>query len=142
MQSLPCGPCFVVGSGGCGWPCHCFKFPGFITKERRNSSTELPTSSECTGTDFRPAPTRIFTFRAHWYRPLCYKHQSISQLQRTRPLTSSSPRSWSCDSATRKVGSVFFRTHAYCDTSPCLAVPALLSVVGFCGQSEYCKVAG
>ena len=25
---------------------------------------------------------------------------------------------------------------------PCLADPASLSVVGFCGQSEYCKVAG
>ena len=116
------------------------RFPGFIMKERRNSSTELPTSSECTGTDFRPAPTRIFTFRAHWYRLLYYKQQSTSQLQRMRPLTSSSPRSWSRDSPTRKVGSAFFRTHAYCDTSPCLADPALLSVVGFCGGSEYCKV--
>ena len=36
-------------------------------------------------------------------------------------------------SPTRKVGSAFFRTHVYCDSSPCFADPALLSVVGFCG---------
>ena len=70
-----------------------------------------------------------------------FKHHSTSQLERTPPLMSSSPRSWSRDSPTRKVGSAFFRTHIYCDTSPCLADLAL-SVVGFCGRSEYCKVAG
>ena len=32
---------------------------------------------------------------------------------------------------TRKVGSAFFRTHVYCDYSPCFADPALLSVVEF-----------
>ena len=36
-------------------------------------------------------------------------------------------------SPTRKVGSAFFRTHIYCDSSPCFTDPALLSVVGFCG---------
>ena len=35
-------------------------------------------------------------------------------------------------SPTRKVGSVFFRTHVYCDSSSCFADLALLSVVGFC----------
>ena len=35
-------------------------------------------------------------------------------------------------SPTSKVGSAFFRTHVYCDSSPCFADPALLSVVGFC----------
>ena len=81
-----------------------------------------------------------------------FKASADQPAQRTRPLTSS-PRSWSrgsptksrslsLDSPTRKVGSAFFRTHVYCDSSPCLTDPALLSVVGFCGQSEYCKVAG
>ena len=59
-QSLPCRPGFVVGSGVCGWPGHCFKLPGFITKGRY-SSTELPTSSE---------------------------YSKERQLKRTRPLTS------------------------------------------------------
>ena len=36
-------------------------------------------------------------------------------------------------SPTRKVGTVLFRTHIYCDSSPCFADPALLSVVGFSG---------
>ena len=72
-----------------------------------------------------------------------FKHQPTGQLKRTRPLTSY-PVSQSCVLPTnheaghvfsppRKVGSAFFRTHVYCDSSPCFADPALLSVVGFCG---------
>ena len=39
-------------------------------------------------------------------------------------------------SPTRKVGSAFFRTHVYCDPSPCLADPASLSVVGFVDEQN------
>ena len=74
---------------------------------------------------------------------LLLKHQPTGQLKRMRPLTSY-PASQSrvlltnyeaghMFSPTRKVGSAFFRTHVYCDSSPCFADPALLLVVGFCG---------
>ena len=39
-------------------------------------------------------------------------------------------------SLTRKVGSAFFRTHVYCDASPCLADLASLSVVGFVDEQN------
>ena len=108
------------------------QFTGFITKGRKNF---IYTSTERTGPGFS-----------------IFKASADGPAQRTRPLMSS-PRSWSRgsltksrslsrDSPTSKVGRAFFRTHVYCDSSPCLADPALLSVVGFCGQSEYCKVAG
>ena len=71
---------------------------------------------------------------------------SFGITQRTRILTSS-PVSQSrvlpnnheaghVFSPTRKVGSAFFRTHVYCDSSPCLADPALLSVVGFVDEQN------
>ena len=79
---------------------------------------------------------------------LLLKHQPTGQLKRTRPLTSdpasqsrvlpTSHEAGHVFSPTRKVGSAFFRTHVYCDSSPCFADPALLSVVGFVD----CKVAG
>ena len=89
-----------------------------------------------------------------WHRPglhlqsalvqasLLLKHQPTGQLKRTRPLTSypvsqsrvlSNHEAGHVFSPTRKVGSAFFRTHVYCDYSPCFADPAWLSVVGFCG---------
>ena len=83
---------------------------------------------------------------------LLLKHQPTGQLKRTRPLTSS-PRSWSRDSPnrsqswsraspTRKVGSVIFRTHVYCDSSPCFAHLTLLSVVGFLWKVRTLLLAG
>ena len=39
-------------------------------------------------------------------------------------------------SPTRKVGSAFFRTHVFCDSSPCLADPASLSVVGLVDEQN------
>ena len=66
--------------------------------------------------------------------PLLLKHQPAGQLKRTRPLTSypvSQSRSFlptheagHVFAPTRKVGSAFFRTHVYCDYSPCFADPA------------------
>ena len=74
---------------------------------------------------------------------LLLKHQPIGQLKRTRPLTSypvsqsrvlpTNHEAGHVFSPTSKVGSAFFRTHVYCDSSPCFANLALLSVVGFCG---------
>ena len=59
-----------------------FKFPGFITKER-NSSTELPTSS---GTDFRPAPTRI--------SPSEHTSTDLSAISISRPASSKEHNLW------------------------------------------------
>ena len=84
---------------------------------------------------------------------LLLKHQPTGQLKRTRPLTSSSPRSWSHDSPnrsrswsraspTREVGSAFFRTHIYCDSSPGFAHPTLVSVVGFLWTVRMLLLAG
>ena len=96
------------------------QFAGFITKERMN-----------------------FIYRAHWSRLLCFYSISrpASSKNATSDVISSQPiacpsdqsRSRSVFSTTRKVGSAFFRTHVYCDYSPCFADPAWLSVVGFCG---------
>ena len=97
-------------------------------------------------------------FRAHWSRHLCCKALVDRQahVQLTSPsiytegtssfitlcptlvdpaLVSFRPNheAGHVFSPTRKVGSAFFRTHVYCDFSPCFADPALLSVVGFCG---------
>ena len=89
-------------------------------------------------TDFRPA--RNFIYRAHWPRLLCFK--SISRpSQRTRPLTSY-PVSQSrvlpthheaghVFSPTSEVGNAFFQNSRLLYSSPCLADPAWLSVVGF-----------
>ena len=73
---------------------------------------------------------------------LLLKHQPTGQHKRTRPLTSypvsqsrvlpTNHEAGHVFSPTRKVGSEFFRTHVYCDYSPCFADPAWLSVVGFC----------
>ena len=136
--SVPPLRTWLVGSGGCGWPDHCSRFLVLSRKKEIHLQSFLPLQSALVLTsdwhrpEFSPSERTGTDFSA-------IKHQSTSQLRRTRPLTSS-PRSWSCDSLTRKVGSAFFRTHVYCGSSPCLADPALLSVVGFCGQSEYCKV--
>ena len=74
---------------------------------------------------------------------LLLKHQPTGQLKRTRPLMSypvsqsrvlqTNHEAGHVFSPTRKVGSAFFRTHVYCDYSPCFADLAWLSVVGFCG---------
>ena len=84
-------------------------------------------SSERTGPDFS-------AFKASADRPA---------QKRTQPLTSypvsqsrvllTNHEAGHMFSPTRKVGSAFFRTHVYCDYSPCFADPAWLSVVGFCG---------
>ena len=74
---------------------------------------------------------------------LLSKHQPTGYLKRTRPLTPypvsqsrvlpTNHEAGHVFSPTRKVGSAFFRTHVYCDYSPCFADPAWLSVVGFGG---------
>ena len=99
------------------------QFAGFITKERM---IFIYTSTERTGPGFS-------AFKALVDRPV----------QRTRPVTSypvsqsrvlpTNHEAGHVFSPTRKVGSAFFRTHVYCDYSPCFADPAWLSVVGFCG---------
>ena len=68
-----------------------------------------------------------FIYRAHWPRPLTSYPVSQSCVLPT------SHEAGHVFSPTSKVGSAFFRTHVYCDSSPCFADPALLSVVGFCG---------
>ena len=133
-------------------------------------------------TDFRPAPTRIFFFRAHWSR------QPTGQLKRTRPLTSFSTRSWSRDLPTRSrswsrdspniycdssfeflkftsraywyrllcykhqstsqltfnrqfflhIATALFTTYVYCDTSLSLMDPAFVGGSGVCGIAEFC----
>ena len=89
-------PFFFVGSGGYGWPGHCTSF--LVKYHKRSSSTEFPTSSERTGTNFSAAkkasvhqaahvrPTRTFTFRVHWSRLLCCK-ASVHQLARKNSTT-------------------------------------------------------
>ena len=125
-------------------------------------------------TDFRPAPTRIFFFRAHWSR------QPTGQLKRTRPLTSFSTRSWSrdlpnvyCDSSFEflkftsrahwyrllcykhqstsqltfnrqfflHIATALFTTYVYCDTSLSLMDPAFVVGSGVCGIAEFCAFA-
>ena len=96
------------------------QFAGFITKEEGFSSTHLQNAL-------------VQAFKALADRPV----------QRTRPLTSypvsqsrvlpTNHEAGHVFSPTRKVGSAFFRTHIYCDYSPCFTNPAWLSVVGFCG---------
>ena len=124
-QSLPCGPGTCVGSKGSGWPGNWFE----CTAGREEEST-----SDRPGLHLQSALVQA---------SLLLKHQPTGQHKRTRPLTSY-PVSQSCVlptnheaghvfSPTRKVGGAFFRTHLYCDSSPCFADPALLSVVGFCG---------
>ena len=70
-----------------------------------------------------------------------FKALADRPVQRTRPLTSypvsqsrvlpTNHEAGHVFSPTRKVGSAFFRTHIYCDYSPCFVDPAWLSVVGF-----------
>ena len=94
---------------------------------------------------------------------LLLKHQPTGHLKRTQPLTSypvsqsrvlptksrswsrdslNRSRSWSRASPTRKVGSAFFRTRVYFDSSPCFAHPTLLSVVGFLWKVRMLLLAG
>ena len=98
------------------------QFAGFITKERM---IFIYTST---------AGFSAFKALADW------------PVQRTRPLTSypvsqsrvlpTNHEAGHVFSPTRKVGSAFFRTHVYCDSSPCLADPASLSVVGFVDEQN------
>ena len=75
-----------------------------------------------------------------------FKYQPTGQLKRMQPLTSypvsqsrvlpNNHEAGHVFSPTRKVGSAFFRTHVYCDSSPCLADPASLPVVGFVDEQN------
>ena len=100
---------------------------GFITKEihlqhflpLQSSDRHRPglSPSERTGPGFS-------AFKASADRP--------AQKNATSDIISSQPIA--CP--TRKVGSAFFRTHVYFDSSPCFAHPTLLSVVGFFVDSQ------
>ena len=97
------------------------QFTGFIMKEGRNF---IYTSTERTGPSFS-------ALKASAGRPAKRTRPHIQPANRVSFLPN--PEAGHVFSPTRKVGSAFFRTHVYCDYSPCFADLALLSVVGFCG---------
>ena len=124
-QSHPCGPGICVGNKGSGWPGNWLSVQPAEKKNRLQTGQEFHLQS------------------ALVQASLLLKHQPTGQLKRTRPLMSypvsqsrvlpTNHEAGHVFSPTRKVGSAFFRTHVYCDYSPCFANPAWLSVVGFCG---------
>ena len=77
-----------------------------------------------------------------WTVKLPVKHHTknaTSDVVSSQPIACPSEQSRSRSrvfSPTRKVGSAFFRTHVYCDSSPSLADPASLSVVGFVDEQN------
>ena len=82
-------------------------------------------SSECTGPGFS-------AFKASADRP-AQKNATRRHIQSANRVSfRPNHEAGHMFSPTRKVGSVFFRTHV-CDSSPCFVDLALLSVVGFCG---------
>ena len=120
-----------------------FYVTGFITKERRNSSTERtgPGFTAFKASADRPAKKNA-TSDVISNQPIKTGHVFSPTRDEADHVFTDQARSCSRNSPTRKVGSAFFRTHVYCVSSPCSADPAWLSVVGFCGQSQYCKVVG
>ena len=117
-----------------------FKLPGFITKERIHLQSFLPLLSTLVLTSdrlrpgFSPSVFSAFKASADWPA----QKNATSDVISTKLVTLFTDRSRSCSRDAQCV----LQNLAYCDSSPCLTDPALLLVVGFCGQSKYCKLAG
>ena len=118
-----------------------FYVTGFITKEKRNSSTERtgPGFTAFKASADRPAKKNR-TSDVISNQPIKTGHVFSPTRGEADHVFTDQARSCSRNSPTRKVGSAFFRIHVYCVSSPCSADPAWLSVVGFCGQSNIVKL--